>query len=122
MSRIRVSNRNRILLLLSAAALLLPVYGSWVDFHFAEKLPTHKHIYLGKVDLNHHRTTDSKDVIILLDQDATSRPVVVLVWLPGEQKTVNAAESDNTLQIGLFDDYPSPENAYLPPPDYPPRI
>jgi hypothetical protein len=118
MSGKRVKNRSKVLALFLTAVLLLPVYGSWIDFHYAAKQPGHKHVYLGKVDLNHHRTADTKDIVILPDQDATSQ-IVVLVNLP--EKIASTADRDS-LSFGLAHEYRSPENAFLPPPDHPPRI
>jgi hypothetical protein len=120
MSGQQVNNCTRILLLLLAAVLLLPVYGSWIDFRYPASQPTHKHIYLGKVDLNHHRSADTKDVVNLPDQDATSQPVVI-ICLPEEEMVGQTAESGN-LSFELSNEYLSPEDAFLPPPDHPPRI
>ncbi len=103
-----------------AAVLLLPVYGSWIDFRFAANQPSHKHIYLGQVDLNHHRTSDTKDIVILPDQDATSQ-LTVLVNLPDDQIVANSANANN-LAMRLADEYLFPENTFLAPPDHPPRI
>lgn len=103
-----------------AAVLLLPVYGVWLDIRYAERQPTHKHIYLGKVNLNHHRTPESKNVVNLPDQDAGGQ-LVLLVCLPDEQIAANSAVSNN-LSFALSDDCLLPEDAYIPPPDHPPRI
>lgn len=35
-------------------ALLLPLYGSWLDPSFVGRLPFHNHIYLGEVAPHHH--------------------------------------------------------------------
>lgn len=105
---------------LLAAVLLLPVYGSWVDFHYPERQPAHKHIYLGRVNLNHHRDFDSSDIIMLPDQDATGQPAVLL-FLPEAEAVVNSADSNN-LTFLLSDEFHKPEDAYLPPPDHPPRF
>lgn len=107
-------------MLLLAAVLLLPIYGSWVDIRYPERQPTHKHIYFGKIVLNHHRDAESTEVVNLPDQNATGQPVV-LICLPEEQLAVNSAEADN-LSFGLSDDCLFPEDAFLPPPDHPPRI
>lgn len=112
--------RTKSVLLFMAAVLLLPVYGSWVDVHYAERQPTHKHIYFGRVDLNHHRVSEAKDVVNLPDQDATSQPVV-LVCLPGERIAAKTADLDN-LASGLADNCLRPEDTFLPPPDHPPRV
>lgn len=116
----KLTYRSRFVFLILAAALLLPVYGSWINVRYAAQQPTHKHIYLGKVDLNHHRTADHKDIVILPDQDAASQPVVS-IDLPNEQLAVRMTENDN-LSFGLSVEYLSPENTFLPPPDHPPRI
>lgn len=115
-----VTNCYRIFLLFLAALLLLPVYGSWIDHRYPVNQPGHKHIYLGKVDLDHHRTAETKNIVILPDQDATSQPVVLAV-LPDQQLTANTADPDN-LTFGFPDQYYNRENAFLPPPDHPPRL
>jgi hypothetical protein len=120
MSGSRLNYRTRILLLLMVAVLLLPVYGSWVDIHYAERQPNHKHIYLGRIDLNHHRSSESKDVVNLPDQDATSQPVVI-VCIPGELIAATTAVPANLI-FGLPEEFRSPKATFLPPPDHPPRI
>jgi len=35
-------------------AVLLPIYGPWLDFRFAGRMPQHDHIYIGEVNLDHH--------------------------------------------------------------------
>jgi hypothetical protein len=45
---------SRLLIFLMVQAILLPVYGPWLNRHFIEWQPTHAHIYLGKIDLDHH--------------------------------------------------------------------
>jgi hypothetical protein len=104
---------------LLAAVFLLPVYGSWVDFHYPERQPAHKHIYLGRVNLNHHRDFDTGDIIMLPDQDATGQPIVLL-FPPEAQALINSAASGN-LSFDLSDEFHSPDDAFLPPPDHPPR-
>jgi hypothetical protein len=115
-----VNKLTRILLLCLAAVMLLPVYGSWIDVHYAARQPGHKHIYFGKVDINHHRTSDSKDVVNLPDQDATGQSAVA-VYLTAEETITHLDEIEN-LSFHLADDYLSPEDAFLPPPDHPPQI
>lgn len=116
----RLTNRFRFFILGLAAALLLPVYGSWIDVSYPAQQPTHKHVYLGKVDLDHHRTAEPENVVILPDQDAASQ-VVVLIDLPHVEVTAEKVEKGQ-LSFGLSDEYLSPENTFLPPPDHPPRI
>jgi hypothetical protein len=106
--------------LLTTAVFLLPVYGSWVDVTYAGRQPGHKHIFLGKVNPYHHLNIDSDDVVNLPDQDATSQPVI-LIFLPGSQLVIFSHESLN-LAFNLLDDCLYPEDAFLPPPDHPPRI
>jgi hypothetical protein len=107
------------LLLGLVVVLLLPIYGPWVDLHFAAHQPNHKHLYLGKIDLHHHRNSDSKDVVNLPDQDATGR-ILALVCLPEEQAV--GLPDDKGLFFGLLDDYRSPQDAFLPPPERPPTF
>lgn len=35
-------------------ALLLPMYGPWIDPTYATRQPYHTHLYLGGYDANHH--------------------------------------------------------------------
>lgn len=109
----------RILLLLTTAVFLLPVYGSWVDATYAGRQPGHKHIFLGKVNPHHHLYHEGDDVVNLPDQDANSQPII-LVFLPGSQLVLYSPESLN-LAFNLSDDYLYPEDTFLPPPDHPPR-
>ena len=120
MIRQRLTNRFRLLVFFLVVAMLLPVYGSWIKVDYAAQQPNHKHIYMGKVNLNHHRTAETKGIVILPDQDATSQ-IVVMLDLPNEQISVNTADSENFI-FDLADGYLSPENNFLPPPDRPPRI
>ncbi len=119
MSGTRVNNLTRFLLILSTAVLMLPIYGTWLDFRFAEWQPTHKHIYFGRIDLNHHRASDSKDVVNLPDQDATGQAFVLII-MPGEEMAGGAADYRH-LSFGLADDYIVPDDHFLPPPKHPPR-
>lgn len=98
-------------------ALLLPLYGPWVDFQFAARQPTHKHLYLGKVELDHHRSSDSKDVVYLPDQGVTGQ-LLAFVFLPREQAI--GLPDDRSLSFGMADEFRSPKDAFLPPPDKPP--
>lgn len=113
-------NSTRILLLFLAAVMLLPIYGSWVDIQFAARQPNHKHLYFGKVDINHHRTAGSKDVVNLPHQDATGQTAVSIPLT--DSKTTPQPADANNLSFRLTDHYLSAEDAYLPPPDHPPRI
>jgi hypothetical protein len=114
-----VNKLTQIILLGLAAVMLLPVYGSWVDDQFAARQPNHKHIYFGKVDINHHRTADSKDVVNLPDQDAAGQ-TAVSIHLTNNEITTQPVDPDN-LSFRLTADLHAPETAFLPPPDHPPR-
>lgn len=116
----RLNRPGKILLLFVAAVFLLPVYGSWVDVTYAERQPAHKHIYLGNIDPHHHQSTAKNDVVNLPNQDATGQQVVLL-FLPDIQLVPNSAEMSH-LSFGLSEEYLSPEDAFLPPPDYPPKV
>ena len=120
MAGTRISTLTRILLLFSAAVMMLPIYGSWLDFRFAQWQPAHKHIYFGRVDLNHHRSSDSRDVVNLPDQDATGQ-AAILVCLPGEETAAGTADYGNLI-FGLSDEYHVPDDHFLPPPEHPPKI
>jgi hypothetical protein len=71
------------------------------------------------VNLNHHRDFDTGDIIMLPDQDATGQPIVLL-FPPEAQALINSAASGN-LSFDLSDEFYSPDDAFLPPPDHPPR-
>jgi len=120
MSAKRPTVRARIGLLLAVIVFLLPVYGSWIDATYAAREPDHYHIYLGKIDPFHHRSSPNGDVVNLPNQDATSQSVGLLL-LPVGQLVRFSAESE-LLSFGLSDEYLSPEDTFLPPPDHPPRI
>jgi hypothetical protein len=119
-------------------AILLPVYGPWLNHHFAEWQPTHDHIYFGEVDLNHHHAIQlacarnskhhhaaeedcadkSGDVINLPDRDAASKnmgPLLVLNTgaLPGG--------ISDTLFFILAEQYVPHEAVFLPLLERPPR-
>jgi hypothetical protein len=114
-----VNKYSRFLLLFLAVVLLLPFYGGWINIHYAAFQPNHQHIYLGKVNLNHHRTSDMEDIVMLPDQDATSQ-IMPSISLPDQQIAANMNERDE-LSFDFTAEYHTPEDAYLPPPDYPPR-
>ncbi|MFZ0545765.1 MAG: hypothetical protein WAM60_10030 [Candidatus Promineifilaceae bacterium] len=107
------------MLLLTTVVMLLPIYGSWIDVHFAASQPDHQHIYFGKVDLNHHRD-GNKDVVNLPNQDATSQ-ITISILLTDEEILIHPDDMAN-LSFRLADEYLSPEDAFIPPPDHPPRI
>lgn len=85
--------------LTTLVAVLLPTFGPWLDMEFAGWMPQHDHIYVGEINLDHHRgANDSPEyshhqekqsetaspfitgVVNLPDQDATLQSLVLLVY------------------------------------------
>lgn len=106
--------------LLAIQAALLPIYGPWLDHHFAERQAKHKHIYLGRVDLNHHDGEDS-DVVSLPDLDAAGQVVGHLIP-PYSQPPSNPLWGYDGLTFTILQDYQLSQGAIPPPPETPPRI
>lgn len=123
---------RRLLLLLMVTAVLLPIYGPWLDYRFAGWQPAHGHIYTGKVDLNHHRVAHrphpghhhveeaepaAHGVASVPNQDAS---YLGLFLPPGPHEAVWAIGQDDTLAFTLFDMYRYPSLNFFPPPERPP--
>ncbi len=114
-------------------ALLLPMYGPWLDPTFAARQPYHSHIYLGEVDADHHHATsghdhqseEENDCISTLGRvinvpDQTLSQQLLLLWQPASVATILPA--DNGLSFTWQADGRRIAAIFLPPPDQPPRF
>lgn len=133
-----VSERGRVSYLLTywglILALLLPMYGPWLDPTFAARQPYHNHLYLGEVKADHHRSdthhdhqhkereTDCiswlPDVINLPDQTVTQQ--LLLLWQPFLFTTV--IPTDDSLTFIWQADGWRVAAIFLTPPEHPPRF
>jgi hypothetical protein len=123
-------------------ALLLPIYGPWIDPGYVGRLPQHDHIYIGKIDPNHHH--DHRDclrdaagsrshaeeqspkerfaaflatVISLPDQDAAQQSLVHLIHLD----EVPSLQRFDTLWIPIEETNGIAHGIIINPPEEPPR-
>lgn len=121
--------------------MLLPVYGSWLNTHFAALQPNHKHLYVGLADPNHphtlvfsHQHQASKTppselteavplengVVNMPNQDA-SQGVATLV-LPFDTASALEAPYHAALTFSVEADYLSTAFVFHSPPTEPPRL
>lgn len=108
-----------LLFVLAVQALLLPIHGPWLDYDFAKYQPQHKHIYFGKINLNHHENEDSS-VVNLPALEAMSRGFGIHELL-FDLVSFLPAETESQLGISLLSIYLLSQSASLPLPDEPPR-
>jgi hypothetical protein len=108
-----------LLFLLVVQALLFPIHGPWLDYDFAQYQPQHKHIYLDKINLNHHENDDSSVVNL--------PALEVASWGSGTHEllfdliSILPAESESKLAFSLLNIYLLSQSASLPLPEEPPR-
>ena len=108
-----------LLFVLAVQALLLPIHGSWLDYDFARYQPQHKHIYFGKIDLNHHENEDSS-VVNLPALEAINQGLETHE-LFFDLASILPAESESKLAFLLLSIYLLSQSASLALPDEPPR-
>jgi hypothetical protein len=117
-------------------ALLLPIYGPWLDFRFAERMPQHDHIFIGEVNLDHHNQHYHKHVptkmkhpkndlqlplpavINLPDQDAALWGLIML----GCPNNRLSCQRLDTLRFPLVEARYNISAIVVPPLDQPPRF
>jgi hypothetical protein len=126
---------SRLLIFLMVQAILLPVYGPWLNRHFSEWQPSHAHIYFGEIDLDHHAvqlacTRNSEhhhadeaackgesDVVSLPNQDVAGKTLA----LSPPHKDASLAMKDDVLLFTFVESYVLHQILFIPPPDKPPR-
>lgn len=114
-------------------ALLLPLYGSWLNSQFAAIQPNHKHIYVGIADPNHPHSlsishqhdsekaeTSDSDVISVPNQDASQSITVLFSTFDG--LAALTAPDHPSLVFSLEADYLLSALVYHAPPVEPPRL
>lgn len=134
-SMLMVSVRGRVSYLITfwglILALLLPMYGPWLDPTFAARQPYHNHLYLGEVNANHHSDSHDDhhheekddcrstlpDVINLPDQTIAQQ--LLLIWQPLLFTTM--LPTDNGLIFTWQADGWRVPAIFLTPPERPPR-
>lgn len=132
----RTGLATRFILLLMAQALLLPIYGPWLDREFAARQADHKHIYTGKVDLHHHydhpghgrhalptgnqETADT--TVSLPNLDVAKQGQALLRSLSEILSFILAAARDSSLVFTLTDHTRASQGISIPPPSQPPRL
>lgn len=108
-----------LLFALAVPALLLPIHGPWLDYDFAQYQPQHKHIYLDKINLNHHENEDSSVVNLpALEMASRGSGAQELLF---DLISILPAESESKLAFSLLNIYLLSQSASLPLPDEPPR-
>ncbi|MCI0399194.1 MAG: hypothetical protein L0332_18650 [Chloroflexi bacterium] len=125
-----ISTTARLTLALMLLALLLPVYGPWLDSNFAGRQPLHRHIYLGTVNLAHHSAPEpaghkdhsesDSDVVNLPDQTAANQGGTL--WLMLADVTCPVPQAGDHLAFGpLLTCLPCQGRSVLPL-EQPPRV
>ena len=125
---------SQFILLLLVQALLLPIYGPWLDREFAARQADHKHLYFGKVDPNHHAhqshdrraSRDTHDetsdtVINLPNLDVTNQGQVLVLSFTEILSFLLAAAQDSSLIFTLADHTITSQGISRAPPHQPPR-
>lgn len=119
------------ILLLMAQALLLPIYGPWLDQEFAGRQADHKHFYLGRVEVNHHAHHGRADhhrpdepantVINLPNLDVTNQGQVLVLSFTEILSFLLAAARESSLVFTFTNHTVASQGISIPPPDQPPR-
>ena len=133
---------SQFILLLLVQALLLPIYGPWLDRQFAARQADHKHLYFGKVDLNHHghhgrdrhaghakrahaphgrADEPSNTVINLPNLDVTNQGQVLVLSFTEILSFLLAAAQNSSLVFTLADHTITSQGISRAPPHQPPR-
>ena len=122
---------SHFILLLLVQALLLPIYGPGLDNQFAARQADHKHIYFGKVDLNHHghhgraghhRPDEPANTVINLPNlDVTNQGQVLVLSFTEILSFLLAAAQDSSLVFTFTGHTIARQGLSIPPPDQPPR-
>lgn len=121
-------------------AILLPVYGPWLDSGFAAYLPYHDHIYLGQVDPDHdhHPNRPHSHEAPLRNDSKTGRVKIlfldVIIYLPNREANYQAVIFltslddlldlfiPNSLVFPVTDDLHEVYGLSVPPLKHPPRL
>ncbi len=129
--------RAHLVTTLMLMAVLLPTYGPWLDFRFAERMPQHDHLYIGEVNLNHHAhhhtykhvqpkvqslrkplALNIPAVVNLPDQDSVLRGLVQLICL----HNVLTFQRIDTIGFPIVDAKHITSAIVVPPLEKPPRL
>ncbi|MCI0395415.1 MAG: hypothetical protein L0332_01315 [Chloroflexi bacterium] len=103
---------------LTLQALLLPVYGPWLDVHFAGRQAYHDHLYLAGVNPRHHDSPDTGDMVNLPTRDAAQEGLFFMVP-PAANGLLLALENSN-LVFTLEEESLSLQDTAVPPLEKPP--
>ncbi len=123
--------RAYLVTLFMLAAVLLPIYGPWLDAHFVERLPQHDHIFIGEIDPHHHNHDHagaphhhdcldfpSSAVASVPDQDAALRGLALWLW-PDNALSFQPAD---TFGFPIWETSQPVAGTIVPPLDEPPRV
>ena len=119
----------------AAAALFLPALGPLLDHHYAERQPSHTHVYLGpaapdhvhpfEVDghhaHHHHHGAPSGGIVYLASHDG-SGPAQLDVTIPSVEDSPLALPEEERGGFGAALDDTLPNDAFIAPPKQPPRV
>ena len=115
------------------AAIFLPTLGPLLDHHYAERLPNHKHLYLGAAEYDHVHPFEAQDHYHYYPDEAPSDGIVYLASYDGSSPlmidaTVHAIQQsppfigpDDPAGYGVSPDSLIPKDAILATPKKPPR-
>ena len=116
----RIQPPNRYFLLVMIGAFLLPLFGPLLDHQYAEKQPSHQHLYLDSINLLHHGHHQSDHVVSLPSLDTTG-PVSLVPFLPSGQAIVWPSLLSGELAFSLTDEISFSQGISPAPLDRPPQ-
>lgn len=100
-------------------AILLPVYGPWINGRFPAWQPDHDHIYLDEVDPHHpHTNSETPSDIIMLPGKNLFDKQLLIIAIPLDQVLLNPFD---TPCVGFLGEQPLfPRLVFISPPERPP--
>ncbi|MFQ5400832.1 MAG: hypothetical protein ACE5E7_14700 [Anaerolineae bacterium] len=117
---------QHLVVLLMLHALLLPLYAPWINTQFAANIPSHKHLYLGKYNPNHHHHQHpsnsgekAQGIAFLPNFDATQHSLIDLALHLYD--TLIVPGPDSSLSFPHPNQYTQFKPVYLSPETPPPR-
>ena len=116
----RILSPDRHLLLVMIGAFLLPLFGSLLDHQYAEKQPSHQHLYLDSINLLHHGYHQTDNVVSLPGQDNTG-PTPLVPFMPFVQAIIWSFLPNGELAFSLTDEISFSQGISPIPLDKPPR-